>query len=126
MPNKILPYNRKLKKLARELRKNSTLSEVLLWDQIKGKALGVEFHRQVPVLDYIVDFYCHELMMAIEIDGVTHDNPEKFKDDQARQERIEALGVIFARVDDIDVKRNMHDVLTYLEDFVRRLEEGKS
>jgi len=43
MRNKILPYNRNLKYLARELRKNSTLSEVLLWEQIKGKALGVEF-----------------------------------------------------------------------------------
>lgn len=126
MPNKILPYNRKLTHLARQLRKNSTLSEVLLWEQIKGKALGVEFHRQVPILDYIVDFYCHEIMMAIEIDGISHDNPEKFTDDQVRQARIEALGVTFARVDDLDVKRNLHNVLTYLEGFVRRLEAGES
>ncbi|SMO67577.1 endonuclease domain-containing protein [Gracilimonas mengyeensis] len=126
MPNKILPYNRKLKRLARQLRKNSTLSEVLLWEQIKDKALGVEFHRQVPILDYIVDFYCHELMMAIEIDGISHNTPEKFSEDQVRQTRIEALGVTFARVGDVDVKQNMHNVLTYLEGFVRRLEKGKS
>jgi very-short-patch-repair endonuclease len=126
MPNKILPYNRKLKHLARQLRKNSTLSEVLLWEQIKGKALGVEFHRQLPILNYIVDFYCHEIMMIIEIDGISHDNPEKFQDDQNRQSRIEALGVTFARIDDADVKQNMQHVLTYLEDFVRRLKTEQS
>ncbi|HET8864333.1 MAG TPA: endonuclease domain-containing protein [Gracilimonas sp.] len=115
------PYNRKLKHLARQLRKNSTLSEVLLWKQIKDKALGVEFHRQVPILDYIVDFYCHEIMMVIEIDGITHDHPEKFQNDKQRQERIEALGVIFARITDSDVKHNMHGVLMCLQDFVKQL-----
>jgi len=49
------------------------LLEVLLWNQIKGKAFGYEFHRQVPVDEFIVDFYCHELMLAIEIDGNSHD-----------------------------------------------------
>jgi len=47
MPNKIIPYNPALKAIARKLRKNSTLSEVLLWQQIKNKALGYEFHRQI-------------------------------------------------------------------------------
>ena len=55
MPN-IIPYNPKLREFARYLRNNSTLSEVLLWKEIKNKALGVEFKRQVPILDYIVDF----------------------------------------------------------------------
>jgi very-short-patch-repair endonuclease len=77
MPNNILPYDRKLKYLARELLKNSTLSEVLLWEQIKGKSLGVEFRRQIPILNYIVDFYCHEIMVVIEVDGISHDYPEK-------------------------------------------------
>ncbi|MDZ7808217.1 MAG: DUF559 domain-containing protein [Gracilimonas sp.] len=121
MPNKILPYNRKLKYLARELRNNSTLSEVLLWEQIKGKSLGVEFHRQVPILDYIVDFYCHEIMMAIEIDGVSHDYPEKFTNDKVRQERIEELGVRFVRVNDVEVKESLPNVILYLDDFVSRL-----
>jgi len=72
MANKIIPYNPKLKALARQLRKNSTLSEVLLWQKIKQKGYGVQFHRQVPLLEYIVDFYCHELKLAIEIDGDSH------------------------------------------------------
>ena len=60
--NKIFPYNPKLKQFARELRKNSTLFEVLLRRQIKGQALGYEFYRLVPFDQFIVDFYCHELM----------------------------------------------------------------
>jgi len=78
MKNKIIPYNPKLKELARELRKNSTLSEVLLWLKIKGKVMGVEFHRQVPIDNFIVDFYCHELMLAIEIEGSSHDEKQDY------------------------------------------------
>ncbi|MGV2481542.1 UNVERIFIED_CONTAM: DUF559 domain-containing protein, partial [Salmonella enterica subsp. enterica serovar Weltevreden] len=76
MKNKILPYNPALKELAQRLRKQGILSEVLLWKKIKNKSLGVEFHRQVPLDNYIVDFYCHELMLAIEIDGNSHDHSE--------------------------------------------------
>ncbi len=56
-----------IKQLTRNLRNNSALSEVLLWRQIKGKKLGYEFHRQVPTDEFIVDFYCHELMLGVEI-----------------------------------------------------------
>jgi very-short-patch-repair endonuclease len=60
-------------------------------------------------------------MLAIEIDGITHDHPEKFLHDKTRQKSIEALGVTFARIEDIEVKQNMHGVLTYLDSFIRRL-----
>jgi very-short-patch-repair endonuclease len=85
--NKIIPYNRGLKELARQLRKNSTLSEVLLWNNIKNKTLGYEFHRQVPIGEYIVDFFCHELLLAVEIDGSTHDY--NFDYDNYKQEELE-------------------------------------
>ncbi len=63
-------YNPKLKALARELRKNSTLSEVLLWNHLKGGQMkGYQFMRQKPIDDYIVDFYCSKLTLIIEIDG---------------------------------------------------------
>lgn len=74
MSNKIIPYKPELKFFARQLRKNSTLSEVLLWNKIRKRALGVQFHRQVPMLDYIVDFYCHEIGLAIEVDGKIHEH----------------------------------------------------
>lgn len=70
---KIIPYDPKLKMLVRKLRNNSTLSEVLLWLELKGKQMkGYDFHRQKPIDNYIVDFFCHELMLAIEIGGISH------------------------------------------------------
>lgn len=119
MKNKIIPYQPKLKEYARKLRKNSTLAEVLLWKQIKNKTLGVQFHRQVPMLDYIVDFYCHELMLAIEIDGNSHEY--KYFEDLNRQNRLEKYGVQFIRFLDADVKHNMFSVGLSLEEKVKAL-----
>ena len=119
MKNKIIPYNPKLKEYARELRKNSTLSEVLLWKNIKNKALGVQFHRQVPMLEYIVDFYCHELMLAIEIDGDSH--LYKYEYDNKRQGELEKVGVVLLRFTDIDIKQNMFSVALSLEQVVQEL-----
>ena len=90
MSNKIIPYNPKLKDFAQYLRNHSTASEITLWNHIRRKALGVEFHRQVPVLGYIVDFYCHELALAIEVDGNIHEF--NFLEDCQRQEAIEKYG----------------------------------
>lgn len=70
--NNFIPYNLKLREFARFLRNNSTFPEILLWKEIKNKSLGVEFKRQVPILEYIVDFYCQE-KLVIEIDGHIHD-----------------------------------------------------
>jgi len=70
---KIVPYNPELKSLAKELRRNMTLSEVLLWNELRKKQmLGFDFDRQRPIYNFIVDFYCKELSLAIEIDGDTH------------------------------------------------------
>jgi very-short-patch-repair endonuclease len=111
MKNKLIPYRPYLKSIARKLRKEGTLSEVLLWQQIKGKSLGVEFHRQVPVDNYIVDFYCHELYLAVEIDGDSHDHDETILYDMIRQKRLESLGVTFIRFTDLEVKKQMDDTL---------------
>ena len=116
MKNKIITYNPKLKEYARQLRNNSTLSEVLLWQKIKNKALGVQFHRQVPLKEYIVDFYCHELMLAIEIDGDSH--LYKYDYDTKRQGELEQLGITFVRFLDKDVKQNMFSVALSLEQIV--------
>ena len=85
--NKKIPYNPKLKQLAQNLRKKSTLGEVLLWQRLKGKAIkGRDFHRQKPIGNYIVDFFCSDLMLAIEIDGVSHEfKPEQ---DEKRQKDL--------------------------------------
>ncbi|HCD51164.1 MAG TPA: DNA methylase [Balneolaceae bacterium] len=114
MANKILPYNPDLKILARELRKNGTLSEILLWNQLKRKKFGFEFHRQVPIKNFIVDFYSHELMLAIEVDGSSHDSENQLILDEKRQQEIEQLGVRFIRIDDLEVKTNLDGVIQYI------------
>ena len=117
--NKIIPYNPKLKQYARYLRKNSTLAEVLLWQQIKGGSLGFEFHRQVPLDQYIVDFYCHELKLAVEIDGCSHNNTYDY--DLYRQTKLQKWGIKFIRFDDLDVKKNMNGVLCVLKNKIREI-----
>ncbi len=112
MRNEIIPYNRKLRDRARKLRNNSTLTEVVFWNKIKNKRLGVEFHRQVPINNFIVDFYCHELKLAIEIDGESHKNKVEYE--RERQRIIESYGVKFVRFGNDEVKRNMTAVLDSL------------
>ena len=73
MKKQFVRYNPKLKELARQLRRKITLSEMLLWKELKGKQMmGFDFHRQKPISEYIVDFYCPMLNLAIEIDGDSH------------------------------------------------------
>src|SRR5210317_2535324 len=103
---KIIPYNPKLAPLAKKLRKDMTLSEVLLWQELKGKQmLGYDFDRQRPIDEFIVDFYCKELQLAIEIDGESHTHEEASFKDKKRQLRLEELGVRFLRFDDLQVKK---------------------
>ena len=120
---KIIPYPPHLKETARKLRSNSTLSEVLLWNQLKCKKMnGYQFLRQRPLDKYIVDFFCYELMLAIEIDGESHN--EKAEEDQIRQKRLESFGVHFLRFTDSDLKKNMDGVLqsiaTWIDEFKER------
>jgi very-short-patch-repair endonuclease len=123
---KIYPYNPKLTQIARNLRNNSTLSEVLLWNQLKGKKmLGYDFHRQKPILNYVMDFFCHELELAIEIDGNSHDLEYKIQLDIQRQKEIEGLGISFLRFADGDVKFDISNVLRLIEGWIFDFEEKK-
>ncbi len=118
MKRTIVPYDPKLKELARELRNNSTTSEIKLWKMLKGHQLfGYDFHRQRPIGKYIVDFYCSELMLAIEVDGLSHRGREKY--DKCRQEELEKLGVSFLRFDDDEVFYNIEKVLNEIERWIK-------
>jgi very-short-patch-repair endonuclease len=117
----IIPYNPKLKAIARKLRKEMTLSEVLLWNELKQKKmLGYDFDRQKPLDNYIVDFFCKNLNLAIEIDGNSHDNEEAYKADMMRQQRLESFGVRFLRFDDREVKQDMSNVLRTIKTWVKQ------
>ena len=112
----IYHFNPKLKERARQLRSNSTLSEILLWNELKnGKMKGKDFHRQKPILNYIVDFFCPELALAVEIDGNSHDRENAYEKDRERQRETESLRIQFLRLNDLDVKRNMPCALRVIE-----------
>ncbi|WPU97979.1 DUF559 domain-containing protein [Mucilaginibacter sp. cycad4] len=116
---KIIPYNPNLKALARKLRKEMTFGEVLLWKELKeNKLLGFDFDRQRCIDNYIVDFYCKELMLAIEIDGRYHYNDEALIKDDARQAKLESLGVKFLRFAEADVKDDLPNVLRAIEGMI--------
>lgn len=111
-----LVYNQSLKPLAQNLRRSGNLSEVLLWNQIKSKKLGVQFLRQKPVDKYIVDFYCNELSLVIEIDGVSHD--AKADSDVERQNMLESKSIKFLRFSDTEVKCNIESVVKEIKESI--------
>lgn len=120
----MLKYHPKLKDLARNLRNNSTLTEVLLWNQIKGKKLkGYRFNRQKPIGNYIVDFYCHELKLVVEIDGGSHNS--KIDKDKKRQLELEEFGLTLLRFLDEDVKKDLDSVYRAIVYKIKQLEKKK-
>ena len=114
----ILPYNPRLKERARELRQNMTWAEVKLWQQLKRKqALGFDFDRQRAIGEFIVDFYCKQLQLAIEVDGRSHDYKEEA---DARRDRILAgLGVRVLRVWNAEIREDLCGVLSRIHAAIR-------
>ena len=105
-----IKYNEKLNPLARNLRNNSTLAEVLLWDKLKQRKMsGYQFLRQRPIKDYIVDFFCHKLNLVVEIDGDSHEG--KIIKDKIRQKKLEEMGLTVLRFGDHAVKTHIEGVL---------------
>ena len=118
-------YNSHLRNIAKKLRNESTKSEVALWNSIKRKALDVSFHRQFPIENYVLDFYCKELKLAVEIDGCSHDNEEAQKKDKERQERLESYGIQFVRLDDREVMNDIGNAIRSIEDAIREIKTSK-
>jgi len=82
-----------------------TFGEVLLWNELKeDKLWDLDFDRQRCIDNYIVDFYCKELMLAIEIDGMSHNNEEAFDNDELRQQKLESFGITFLRFSEAEIK----------------------
>lgn len=112
-----LPHNRALNQLAKDKRKAGILSEVLFWQQVhKGKFHHIDFDRQRIIGNYIVDFYVKTLGLIIEIDGSSHDDKAEY--DAKRQAFLESFGLRMYRIADIDVKRNINNVMMALEDYI--------
>jgi len=123
MRRKIIPYNPILKKFARELRNNSTRSEIKLWRYLKGRQmLGYDFHRQKPLLNFIADFYCYELKLVIELDGYTHQFEETIIKDRIKENELNKIGLNVLRFEDDEVMNDIENVLRTIEIYIHNFE----
>ncbi|GGA89020.1 hypothetical protein GCM10008015_31920 [Flavobacterium palustre] len=121
---KIIPYNPKLKELAKELRNNSTKAEIILWLKLKGKQMyGYDFHRQKPIDNYILDFFCHELMLGIEVDGYSHEFLEVYNKDVVKEKKMNEFGIAVLRFSDNEVLKDMENVIRAIEFFIEEFEK---
>jgi very-short-patch-repair endonuclease len=96
---------------AKELRERETESEQLLWEELKGKKLGgYKFRRQHPVMKYVLDFYCHQCKLAVELDGEYHDTMEQKELDKLRTKHMNDFGIEVIRFSNGAVERNIEKV----------------
>jgi very-short-patch-repair endonuclease len=115
----VLPYNKNLKKFAQQLRDNMTDAEKHLWWKIRMKQVnGLIFYRQKPIGEYIVDFYCPNAKLAIEIDGSYHLVDETIEYDRIRDEYIESLGLTVLRFNNTEVLTNLKGVLEKIKEVI--------
>ncbi|AEM72309.1 protein of unknown function DUF559 [Allomuricauda ruestringensis DSM 13258] len=119
----IIKYNPKLKELARQLRNNATKAEVTLWQKLKRDQMhGYDFHRQKPIDEYIVDFFCNKLQLAIEVNGYSHEILEVWEKDVKKTQRLNELGIHVLRFSDAQVLNDMDNVLRAIEDYIFQFE----
>jgi very-short-patch-repair endonuclease len=108
-----LPYNPKLRERAKELRQAGNLCEVLLWKQLhKREFKQYDFDRQKIIGNYIVDFFCGNCNVVIEIDGKSHD--DKVEYDKERDAFLEGLGLTVIHIAAKDVLKNLDNVMVML------------
>ena len=108
----ILRYNPNLKEHARRLRKNMTDAERKLWSKIRMKQVsGYRFLRQRPIGPYIVDFYCPEAKLVIEVDGGQHFKKEGRESDESRDAFLQNLGLHVLRFNNYEVLNNIQAVV---------------
>ena len=121
---KIISYTPNLKELARQLRNNSTKAEIILWQKLKRKQMyGYDFHRQKPVDNYRIDFFCHELMLGIEVDGYSHQIIEVFNKDVKKEGVMNMLGIHILRFSDEQVLKDTDNVIRAIEWYIANFEE---
>jgi very-short-patch-repair endonuclease len=119
MPIRRLASGGFLRELAREMRADPTPSERRAWNLLRNRrCLGLKFRRQHVVAGYIVDFYCAELRLAVEIDGAVHDDEHQRWKDEFRTATLEGLGIRVVRVANDELSSNR--ILELLRPLVTR------
>ena len=105
--------------LCREFRKNPTKAEACLWEILRTKRLdGFKFRRQHPMGDYILDFYCPELKLAIEVDGQVHMDEEQKIYNQERTNNLKENGISVIRFWNSEVQNDISSVVNRIRTFI--------
>ena len=112
-----LPYDPKLTTLARANRKNPTPAEKKIWFEVlrHNQFAAYKFLRQKPIDRFIVDFYCHEARLVIEVDGGIHENEENKEYDEGRTYELKKFGLTVLRFKNDDIENKLWGVLKILE-----------
>lgn len=113
-------YNKRLQPFANKLRKDMTKAEACLWKYVLrvGKLSHWQFRRQRPVLNYIADFMCKDLLLVIEVDGYTHLWDETIQKDKKKDLDLEEIGFKVLRFNDDEVLKDMDNLIRALEEMV--------
>jgi very-short-patch-repair endonuclease len=104
---------------AREMRRPQTPAETTLWRALRNRNLKYKFRRQHPIDRFIIDFYCAQAKLCIEVDGSSHLEPSQVEYDAARTAYLEELGYTVIRFRNEDVRYNLD---TVVEEIVRKIE----
>ena len=111
-------HNAKLTANAKVLRKNMTKEERRLWYDFL-RSYPVRFLRQKVIDDYIVDFYCSEARLVIELDGSQHYEEKALLKDKIRTEKIESRNLTVLRIPNNEINKNFNGVCEYIDLFVK-------
>ncbi|SDG96591.1 Very-short-patch-repair endonuclease [Dyadobacter soli] len=103
---------------AQDLRKRETEAEKVLWEKLSNKQLGVKFRRQHPLYRFVVDFYCHELRLVVEVDGSVHDSSEQTEYDEFRTMLINQLDIKVIRFRNDEVFNELDKVLEIIRQHI--------
>ncbi|EGW23640.1 endonuclease domain-containing protein [Methylobacter tundripaludum] len=115
------PYNPVLKPFSRNLRSGMTDAEQLLWSKLRRKQiLGLQFYRQKPLANYIVDFYCAAANLVIELDGSQHFEPDHQARDAERDRALESMGIMVLRFDNRQVLTELDAVMSVVFNVVEK------
>src|SRR3990172_11048991 len=115
-------YNKKSEQeKRRQLRNNMTYCEKIVWVYLRKKQFGYRFLRQYSVDKYVIDFYCPELKLAVEIDGDVHDLPEQKVYDVERQKDLEKFGIRFVRIQNEELLGNPNKGFGKIERVIKLL-----
>ena len=113
-------YNKKLKNFARHNRRTLNKSAACMWKYVLGQKqmLGYQFRRERPILNYIADFACLELLLIIEVDGFTHETDEAMIKDQIRDEKLAEVGFTVLRFSAWEVLNRIDDVAILIREWI--------